>query len=99
MNHKETVAREGWIFVAFFLGAALALYLFTGYWGAVPAIIMALFCICFFRNPERVIVDDTAAIVAPADGRIMDIGPVIEERFIHGPAIRVRIFLNLFNAV
>jgi phosphatidylserine decarboxylase len=97
MKHKEIVAREGWIFVAFFLAATLALFLFTGYWGAVPAIILALFCIYFFRNPERVSVDDAAVIVAPADGRIMDIGPVVEERFIHGPAIRVRIFLSLFN--
>ena len=97
MKHNEIVAREGWIFVAFFLAAAAVLYIFTGYWGAVPAVVLALFCIYFFRNPKRIISDDAAAIVAPADGVIMDIEPVMEERFIHGQAIRVRIFLSLFN--
>ncbi|NLV23018.1 MAG: phosphatidylserine decarboxylase family protein [Syntrophomonadaceae bacterium] len=97
MNHNEIVAREGWIFIAFFLGAAAALYYFTGYWGAVPAIILALFCTYFFRNPERTASEEEAIVVSPADGRIMDIEEVAEDRFIHGQAIRVRIFLSLFN--
>lgn len=97
MNHNEIVAREGWIFIAFFLGAAAALYYFTGYWGAVPAIILALFCTYFFRNPKRTASEEEAIVVSPADGRIMDIEEVTEDRFIHGQAIRVRIFLSLFN--
>lgn len=97
MNHNEIVAHEGWIFIVFFLVVSFVLYLFTGYWGAVPAFILALFCVYFFRNPKRVTTTDSDAIVAPADGLIMDIEQVMEERFIHGPAIRVRIFLSLFN--
>ena len=97
MNHNEIVAREGWIFIAFFAGVAAALYYFTGYWGAVPAIILALFCIYFFRNPERIASEGEKIVTSPADGRIMDIEEVNEDRFIHGKAIRVRIFLSLFN--
>ncbi len=29
MNHNEIIAREGWIFIAFFAGAAAALYCFA----------------------------------------------------------------------
>lgn len=97
MDHNEIVAREGWIFIAFFAGAAALLYYFTGYWGAVPAIILALFCIYFFRNPERIASEGEKIVTSPADGRIMDIEEVTEDRFIHGKAIRIRIFLSLFN--
>lgn len=97
MDHNEIVAREGWIFIAFFAGAAAALYYFTGYGGAVPAIILALFCVYFFRNPERIANQGEKIVTSPADGRIMDIEEVTEDRFIHGRAIRVRIFLSLFN--
>ncbi len=97
MDHKEMVAREGWIFIAFFAGAAVALYYFTGYRGALPAIILALFCAYFFRNPERIANEGEKIVTSPADGKIMDIEEVTEDRFIHGRAIRVRIFLSLFN--
>lgn len=97
MNHKEIVAREGWIFIAFFAGLAAVLYYFTGYPGALPAIILALFCVYFFRNPERTATEGETVVTSPADGRIMDIEEVSEDRFIQGRAIRIRIFLSLFN--
>jgi len=97
MNHNEIIAREGWIFIAFFAGAAAALYCFAGWWGAVPAIILAVFCLYFFRNPERFPSEGEKTVTSPADGKIMDIQEVQEDRFIHGKAVRVRIFLSLFN--
>lgn len=97
MTHKEIIAREGWIFVLIFLLLAIPLFYFTGYVGASPAIILALFCIYFFRNPERKISAARNVVVSPADGRIMDIEKLPEDQYIHAPAIRVRIFLSLFN--
>lgn len=97
MNHNEIIAREGWVFIFAFILMAIPLYYFTGYAGASPAIVLALFCIYFFRNPRRIIPNTTGTIVAPADGRIMDIEKVNEEQYLHTPAIRVRIFLSLFN--
>jgi phosphatidylserine decarboxylase len=97
MNHNEIIAREGWIFIVFFAVAAAVLYFLTGYWGAVPAVILALFCTYFFRNPERIASVGEKIVTAPADGRILDIEEVNEDRYIHGKAIRVRIFLSLFN--
>lgn len=97
MSHKEIIAREGWIFIIFFLFMAVPLYYFTGYAGAVPAIILAFFCCYFFRNPERKIEPGSGIVVSPADGRIMDIEKLTEDQYMHTPAIRVRIFLSLFN--
>ena len=51
----------------------------------------------FFRDPQRRIVQDDAILLAPADGRIADIETVPEGDFIGGPALRIGIFLSIFN--
>lgn len=68
---------------------ALISYVFHPGWGAIffP---LALFCVYFFRDPERVIPDGPVA-VSPADGKVVHIRQVDEGR------TRVSIFLNIFN--
>ena len=51
----------------------------------------------FFRDPERLLPQDTSAIVAPADGRIIDVQPMQEDAFLHGEALRISIFMNIFD--
>jgi len=55
------------------------------------------FALAFFRDPEREIVAEDGALLSPADGVVYDIETVQEEDFIGGPAIRVGIFLSVFN--
>jgi phosphatidylserine decarboxylase len=56
---------------------------------------LTVFVACFFRNPPRFLPDDPASIVAPADGRVIDVGeietPEGEKR------LRIGIFLSVFN--
>lgn len=97
MRHREIIAVEGWIFIA--VAACLAVVCFILSW-RIPAYIftaVSLFCIFFFRNPERVIPEQVGVVVSPADGKIMDVSKVEEPRFIKGEAIRIRIFLSLFD--
>ncbi|HEX2949896.1 MAG TPA: phosphatidylserine decarboxylase [Armatimonadota bacterium] len=51
----------------------------------------------FFRDPERAQPTDLNYLYAPADGHVMLVEEIEEDRFIHGPAYRVAIFLSLFN--
>jgi phosphatidylserine decarboxylase len=97
MNHREFVAREGWIFIAFFAVLSGLLYLIAGWAGVLPGLILTVFCIYFFRNPERNISASRGIVVSPADGRIMDIKTVFEDNYIHDNSVRVRIFLSIFN--
>jgi phosphatidylserine decarboxylase len=97
MTHKELVAREGWPFIVFFLLVSGILYLIFNYFGAAIGIILTLFCVFFFRNPERKIDAQKGIVVSPADGCIMDIVTISEDNYIHAKTVRVRIFLNLFN--
>ncbi len=70
--------------------------------GAVVAVegvlmLVLVWTLMFFRDPNRRIVRDDALLLAPADGRIADIEKVNEADFLGGPALRIGIFLSIFN--
>ncbi len=75
---------------------ALALLAFFFGWNLVAAALTLLtgFVIFFFRDPYRRPPDDPAAIVAPADGRVMEI---VEEENQSQPGRRMSIFLSVFD--
>ena len=51
----------------------------------------------FFRDPHRESPRDDSLLLAPADGTITDVEMVEDAEFIGGPALRVGIFLSIFN--
>jgi phosphatidylserine decarboxylase len=53
--------------------------------------------IYFFRDPERIIPNDPSALVSPADGTITDIVEVEDADCPGGRALRIGIFLSVFN--
>lgn len=57
----------------------------------------ALFVLAFFRDPERTPPEGPEAAVAPADGKVTDIGEVEEPHVIGGQALRIGIFLSVFD--
>lgn len=59
--------------------------------------LLTLFVICFFRDPERVIPPGEKAVLSPADGKVVQVQPCVEERFMKGPAIKVSVFMSVFN--
>jgi len=64
---------------------------------ALPFAALTLFVLSFFRDPERNPPEDAAAAVAPADGKVTDIGEVDEPLAIGGRALRIGIFLSVFD--
>lgn len=51
----------------------------------------------FFRDPERSIPGEPGVIVAPADGKVVIVDEVQEDRFLQSQAKRVAIFMNVFD--
>lgn len=79
------------IYYALALGAAAAaLSGFLHPAAGVPLVGLALFCLYFFRDPEREIPSGPVA-VSPADGKVVEIRPA------EGGGQRVSIFLNVFD--
>ena len=58
---------------------------------------MLLWALMFFRDPQRRCPSDSNLLLAPADGRVTDIEQVPASSFIEGPALRIGIFLSIFN--
>jgi phosphatidylserine decarboxylase len=58
------------------------------YYG-IPLYVLALFCLYFFRDPDRVIPPGPVA-VSPADGKVVAVKP-------EGTVTRLSIFLNVFD--
>jgi len=51
----------------------------------------------FFRDPRRVVPTDPAALVSPSDGTVTHVETVEDSDFPGGRALRVSIFLSIFN--
>lgn len=60
-------------------------------------LVFTVFVAYFFRDPVRKPPGGNDLILAPADGRIVTIERVYEQHFIQGEAIKIRIFLSLFD--
>jgi len=58
---------------------------------------LLIWALTFFRDPQRRCPPDTNLLLAPADGRVTDIQQVAESSFIQGPALRIGIFLSIFD--
>lgn len=61
------------------------------------ALSFLFFTISFFRDPNREIPSAPSAIVSPADGKVVDISTMKEPLFLHEEALRIAIFLSVFD--
>ncbi len=82
----------GWPLVA----AAVAGGWFRWWLAIVPLVLLA-FVIYFFRDPRRVVPDEPGLLVSPADGTVAEVTQLAHDDFIGGPAVRIGIFLSIFN--
>ncbi|MEE9542171.1 MAG: phosphatidylserine decarboxylase family protein, partial [Thermodesulfobacteriota bacterium] len=94
-------APEGWPFILGSLALTVILWFVDiriGFYPLFyPALSLALFIIWFFRDPEREIPGGDAAIVSPADGKVIIVEEVDEERFLKCRALKISVFMNVFN--
>ena len=97
-------AKEGLLFIA--IAALLAVAAFAAalnrrswpLWLLAFAVtLVALWVAYFFRDPERAGERGDRVVVAPADGRVVMITEVDEPSFVRGRALRISIFMNVFN--
>jgi len=78
--------------------AAVAVGLGYVFWPLALLIVPVLIWLfAFFRDPERPIPADQDIMVCPADGTVSDISEIPHDELLGGPAVRVGIFLSVFN--
>ncbi|MEK7280326.1 MAG: phosphatidylserine decarboxylase family protein, partial [Nitrospirota bacterium] len=91
------VAKEGIPFIA--AGIMLTSISLAVGWRctALVLFLITLFTVWFFRNPRRIIPNSHELIVAPADGKIIEVKEELEKKYLNGKAIKISIFMSVFN--
>ena len=64
---------------------------------AIPFVLVWLWVIAFFRDPPRRRAFAAGELGAPADGRVTEISWLDHYEPLGGPAVRIGIFLSIFN--
>ena len=98
-NVLVPIAREGWPFIAIFGLVSLILYFLYAPLGWI-GLVLTLWCVYFFRNPDRVTPEREGLIISPADGivqMIAEVSPPEELDMGSEPVVRVSVFMNVFD--
>jgi phosphatidylserine decarboxylase len=97
-------AREGLLFIliaALIAAGTFAFALNRRSWplwlAAIVLVVVAIWVAYFFRDPERTGERGERLVIAPADGKVVQVTEVDEPAFLHEKAIRISIFMNVFN--
>jgi phosphatidylserine decarboxylase len=94
-----SIHREGYPFIAIFVAVNLLAFLLAAWlgWLLVP---ITIWCVAFFRDPERKTPEGAGLIICPADGKllpIVDAVPPAELGMGETARPRLSIFMNVFN--
>jgi len=90
------LAREGWLFIAIALAAAVVVYGLAGLWWSLPLWLLLVFVVQFFRDPPREIPTQSNAVLAPADGRIVKVEKA-HDPYTDRDTLLISVFMNVFN--
>ena len=100
MFTKYGYSTMGIVFIVVFILIVLSIY-FDNNFVRIPLIILSVFLIIFtlnfFRDPERTVPNKSNIVVSPADGRVLFVKDVIDEKFLNGKAKMVAIFMSPLN--
>jgi len=89
----------GWPFIALFAAGTVALNLFSDALG-IAGVVLTLWCVYFFRDPERITPVREGLIISPADGvvKMIDKAPPPKELNMGDKdRWRICVFMNVFN--
>ncbi len=93
------VHREGYPFIALFAAINLLAFLLAT-WLGILLLPVTVWCIAFFRDPDRATPSGDDLVICPADGKLLPIveaAPPAELGMGDAPLVRLSIFMNVFN--
>ena len=85
---------DGYYYALALLSVAVLMGWLAGPLWTLPACLLALFFLWFFRDPERLIPDTPGTVVSPADGKVTDISSTKVDSV---DRTRISIFHNVFD--
>jgi phosphatidylserine decarboxylase len=97
ISPKIPIAKEGYPFVGSAVLVTLILALFGYGFLTLISLAASFFILYFFRDPERFISRAADSIICPADGKVIVIEKIFDEKFFHEYVHKISIFMNIFN--
>jgi phosphatidylserine decarboxylase len=100
INYFPPINKEGFVFIGICATVTLLLFCFSKTNLGWAALIITLWCISFFRDPERVTPQGSDLIISAADGRvdqIVEALPPAELNMGDEKYTRVSVFLSVFD--
>ena len=91
------IAREGYPFILIALFCIIVVWLAGLEWLEFLFVPLGIFVVAFFRDPERNIPGDAGSITSPADGKVIKVELIRDEKFLKADVLRICIFMNVFN--
>ncbi|MDD2463151.1 MAG: phosphatidylserine decarboxylase family protein [Desulfobulbus sp.] len=91
------MALEGYPFILFSGFTTLVFSLLGWPIPALFCLLLTAFVTYFFRDPARVLPEAVNAIVCPADGKVILIEEIDDDRFLQQRVRKISIFMNVFN--
>jgi phosphatidylserine decarboxylase len=92
-----SIAEEGIPFILFCGFVTLICAILGFQVAALAGLTCTAFVTWFFRDPARILPEDPDAIICPADGKVIAVQEMADERFLHQDVVRISIFMNVFN--
>ncbi len=93
------VHNEGYRFIVIFIATTIILYFIDGFLGFV-GFILTIWCYYFFRDPDRISIEDENYLISPADGEVLQVletnGPK-ELGLENNKFQKISIFMNVFD--
>ncbi len=98
MNYPHPIlAREGWPYIGASLAFAILVWIFFGFAWSLPAWLIAIFIVQFFRDPPRAVPAQPNAVLSAADGRVVCVRKTLDP-YMQTDSLLVSVFMNVFNA-
>ena len=94
---RVPVAKEGYPYIGFAALMTLIAALLDYDIFSFAALVLTAFVLYFFRDPDRIAPDENDVLVSPADGKIILVEKVFDERFVQEHVYKISIFMNVFN--
>ena len=99
-NYIPPIHRSGYPFIILFTICTIILSIISDFFGWI-GVFLTIWCVYFFRDPERVITKKDDILVSPADGRILSISTEFAPKNLsedkEKKMKKISIFMNVFN--
>jgi len=91
------IAPEGWPFVLVPVCVGALIWRAGWPWVGAVLVILGLFALLFFRNPQRSCAADPSVACSPADGKVIKIGDAPLDMAERGLPKQISVFMSVFN--